>query len=176
MCCNHSDSCWFQLLGGDPCCNTCSDLPISPPVLSENCQRSQKIRGHRLIICVFSLYFFLELIVLFCVARSPVYSHISMTLQGLSTVRALKKEGIALQFFHKYQNEHTQVCADIMFNCLLFTSTQPNSLPPCSQGHGSSMVEQSHQGCGGPGADRGGWGLKGWLATPILCPFLQYKL
>ena len=42
-------------------------------------------------------------------ARSPVYSHISMTLQGLSTVRALKKEDIALKFFHKYQNEHTQV-------------------------------------------------------------------
>lgn len=42
-------------------------------------------------------------------ARSPVYSHISMTLQGLSTIRALKKEDIALKFFHKYQNEHTQV-------------------------------------------------------------------
>jgi hypothetical protein len=42
-------------------------------------------------------------------ARSPVYSHFSMTLQGLSTVRAMKKENLALQFFHKYQNEHSQV-------------------------------------------------------------------
>ena len=57
---------------------------------------------------------------LYCAARSPVYSHFSMTLQGLSTVRAMKKEDIALQFFHKYQNEHSQVSQRLADNMDLY--------------------------------------------------------
>jgi ATP-binding cassette subfamily C (CFTR/MRP) protein 4 len=41
-------------------------------------------------------------------SRSPLYSHISMTLQGLCTIRAYKMEDIAMTQFHHYQNIHTQ--------------------------------------------------------------------
>ncbi len=43
------------------------------------------------------------------IARSPLYSHISSTLQGLLTIRTFKKEDIALRSFHSYQDSHTQV-------------------------------------------------------------------
>ena len=42
-------------------------------------------------------------------ARSPLYSHISTTLQGLPTIRTFGNQRMALGHFHKYQNEHTQV-------------------------------------------------------------------
>jgi len=42
------------------------------------------------------------------IARSPLYSHISTTLQGLPTIRTFGKQTVALDHFHKYQNEHTQ--------------------------------------------------------------------
>ena len=42
-------------------------------------------------------------------ARSPVFSHLSITLQGLTTIRALKKEATMLNLFHKHHNEHSQV-------------------------------------------------------------------
>lgn len=44
-----------------------------------------------------------------CAARSPVYSHFSITLQGLSTIRTLGKQPVTCHLFHNYQNEHTQV-------------------------------------------------------------------
>jgi len=37
-----------------------------------------------------------------------VYSHISSTIQGLSTVRAYKEQVRFLNVFHFYQNEHTK--------------------------------------------------------------------
>ena len=43
------------------------------------------------------------------VARSPVYSHFCVTLQGLSTIRTLCMEDKAHELLHRYQNEHTQV-------------------------------------------------------------------
>jgi len=41
-------------------------------------------------------------------ARSPVYSHISSTIQGLSVIRAYKEQAKFLQTHHFYQNEHTK--------------------------------------------------------------------
>ena len=41
-------------------------------------------------------------------ARSPLYSHISTTLQGLPTIRTFEKEDVALDQFHRYQNEHSK--------------------------------------------------------------------
>lgn len=56
------------------------------------------------------------------VARSPVYSHFSTTLQGLSTIRTLGKQEEAQKLFHKYQNQQTQVrlssCIHFMYAAL----------------------------------------------------------
>ena len=41
-------------------------------------------------------------------ARSPLYSHISATIQGLSCIRAFHEESRFLNKFHYYQNEHTK--------------------------------------------------------------------
>ena len=41
-------------------------------------------------------------------ARSPVYSHISSTIQGLSVIRAYKEQDKFLKRHHFYQNEHTK--------------------------------------------------------------------
>ena len=42
------------------------------------------------------------------IARSPLYSHISATIQGLSCIRAFHEEERILNKFHYYQNEHTK--------------------------------------------------------------------
>ena len=41
-------------------------------------------------------------------ARSPLYSHISSTIQGLSTIRAYKEEKKFSNNLHYYLNEHTK--------------------------------------------------------------------
>jgi ATP-binding cassette subfamily C (CFTR/MRP) protein 4 len=42
------------------------------------------------------------------VARSPLYSHISTTLQGLPTIRSFHQEDAALKYLYRFQNEHSQ--------------------------------------------------------------------
>ena len=41
-------------------------------------------------------------------ARSPLYSHFSTTLLGLTTVRACEMESVSLAYFHAYQDEQTR--------------------------------------------------------------------
>lgn len=48
--------------------------------------------------------FFSTLLVL---ARSPIFTHISATLQGILTVRAFSAENILIDEFDRYQDHHT---------------------------------------------------------------------
>ena len=111
--CNHFNCRWVQSLGDNTSHLSCCHFLGSPAVFSQDLQRDQEARGHRYSIALNLCGVCLQInFFLINAARSPVYSHFSMTLQGLSTVRAMKKEDLALQFFHKYQNEHTQVSID----------------------------------------------------------------
>lgn len=41
-------------------------------------------------------------------ARSPLYNHLSATLDGLVTIRVFKQNLRAIEDFHNYQNEHSK--------------------------------------------------------------------
>ena len=41
-------------------------------------------------------------------ARSPLYSHISATVQGLTTIRAYREQSRFVNKLHFYQNEHSK--------------------------------------------------------------------
>ena len=42
------------------------------------------------------------------VARSPLFSHITATLQGLPTIRACERQNASIEYFHAYQDEQTK--------------------------------------------------------------------
>jgi len=43
------------------------------------------------------------------IARSPIYSHTTLTLSGLPTIRAFQSEDLFVEQFYRNQNEHTAV-------------------------------------------------------------------
>lgn len=43
----------------------------------------------------------------FCLVRSPVFSHLSATLQGLTTIRAFGQHEILQKEFDKHQDYHS---------------------------------------------------------------------
>lgn len=102
---------------------------------SKNLKRLEGI-GKFLFLCVFVCFFFPSYILLFLsqIARSPLFTHISVTLDGLSTIRSSHAENILTHEFDNYQDIHsacwflfisTSSAFGMMLDvlCLIFIST-----------------------------------------------------
>lgn len=47
-------------------------------------------------------------------AKSPVFTHVNTTIQGITTIRASKVQALMENEFHHYQNIHTQALYTFM--------------------------------------------------------------
>lgn len=60
--------------------------------------------------------------VCFPVARSPVFSHLSSSLQGLSTIRAFKAEERFQQTFDSHQDLHSGTTMTALTKCFMYVA------------------------------------------------------
>ena len=107
------------------------------------------------------------------VARSPLYSHFSTTLLGLTTVRACEMESASLAYFHAYQDEQTRgwsvylmaarwlaVRVDLIIGVFIAVLAL-SSIPLASSECGSTYVVQVHCAM---------WGRASYTEAKILGP------
>ncbi|CAG2163513.1 unnamed protein product [Oppiella nova] len=67
-------------------------------------------------------------------ARSPMYNHMTTTLNGLATIRAFKAQHMFMQQYYRYQNDHTST----YFMC--FSASRALGLPGGSAGLAFTMA------------------------------------
>ena len=113
---------WFQPFFCCLCSLQCGGTTLRPHEISRDWRQLVGLENNEIFTSTFSHHLLgLFFVLIFSgpssfllPARSPLYSHISTTLQGLPTIRTFGNQQMALGHFHKYQNEQTQVSIYIM--------------------------------------------------------------